>query len=290
MEEWKRRRFLMKIQNEMSRAFDAVSAFRTYGSNPATKHQTSPAAAVSLSKEGTAKKDGYQEQMQRLQDRIAELKANDKMDAKTKESLMENLQLQMDELQKQQAKAEDGKEKDDDKSLLGAVKHAPKKEGDPAGGKGASGTDADSMEAIISAGTGMAHLAASDSIRTRAEADADLQAAQLNHEVNHPVEALRLKDQGIIQKRQAGIDALRSTGDKAAALSQEIMENAQAQQGGAASAASTQTAQPSSKEEPQSSAKEDGQKVTAVAKEGAEGDAKAGDAADKESGGRSGRF
>lgn len=286
MEEWKRRRFLMKIQNEMSRAFDAVSAFRTYGSNPATKHQTAPAAAVSLSKEGTAKKDGYQEQMQRLQDRMAELKANDKMDAKTKESLMENLQLQMDELQKQQAKAEDGKEKDDDKSLLGAVKHAPKKEGDPAGGKGASGTDADSMEAIISAGTSMAHLAASDSIRTRAEADADLQAAQLNHEVNHPVEALRLKDQGIIQKRQAGIDALRSTGDKAAALSQEIMENAQAQQGGAASAASTQTAQPSSKEEPQ----EDGQKVTAVAKEGAEGDAKAGDAADKESGGRSGRF
>lgn len=276
----------MKIQNEMSRAFDAVSAFRTYGSNPATKHQTAPAAAVSLSKEGTAKKDGYQEQMQRLQDRMAELKANDKMDAKTKESLMENLQLQMDELQKQQAKAEDGKEKDDDKSLLGAVKHAPKKEGDPAGGKGASGTDADSMEAIISAGTSMAHLAASDSIRTRAEADADLQAAQLNHEVNHPVEALRLKDQGIIQKRQAGIDALRSTGDKAAALSQEIMENAQAQQGGAASAASTQTAQPSSKEEPQ----EDGQKVTAVAKEGAEGDAKAGDAADKESGGRSGRF
>lgn len=276
----------MKIQNEMSRAFDVVSAFRTYGSNPATKHQTAPAAAVSLSKEGTAKKDGYQEQMQRLQDRMAELKANDKMDAKTKESLMENLQLQMDELQKQQAKAEGGKEKDDDKSLLGAVKHAPKEEGDPAGGKGASGTDADSMEALISAGTGMAQLAASDSIRTRAEADADLQAAQLNHEVNHPVEALRLKDQGIIQKRQAGIDALRSTGDKAAALSQEIMENAQAQQGGAASATSTQTAQPSSKEEPQ----EDGQKVTAVAKEGAEGDAKAGDAADKESGGRSGRF
>lgn len=151
-----------------------------------------------------------QKQMENIQD-------NENIDKETKETLLESLKDQLENLQKQLV---DPEQKDE------AVKKG--KQGQAFTGE-AENPQADgeaSMAFFIGAGTNLKQVKTVENLETKARSKADLAQAELDYAMHHPGVALQLKDEDIIERRKNEIQELEDVAKNLRDLKAKTSSNA----------------------------------------------------------------
>lgn len=142
-----------------------------------------------------------QENIVKLQDQIAKLQNNEKLDKETKDEMLENLNKQLEDMIKQ---LNDSQEKKDEEENALSVK--PKK-------KNEQNASSDPMASMYGMGAQLDQVKSMGSMKVKMENQAKLEQNELDHAVNHPSEALRLKDESIIERRQGSIDKMENASE-----------------------------------------------------------------------------
>ncbi len=201
-------RFIMMIQNNtISHTIQAKSVFHAIGTTDNLEKNNSQNSQAAVFKQSTLEDydantlNPIQKGILNIQKQIESLQNNKDIDKTTKDDLLKQLNSQLEEMQKELTSSQQLNATDDKDDKKGNTLNP------------SSSTD-DNMSFIISAGTNLQGLKEASAFENKVNSKANLQESQLEHDVNHPQEALRLTDKEIIAKRTEEISNLQESTDR----------------------------------------------------------------------------
>lgn len=128
----------------------------------------------------------------KLQDQIAKLQDNEKLDKETKDEMLKNLNKQLDDIMKLLSDPQ----QEEEESPLSVENNKKNDQNASSGG----------IASMYGMGAQLDQVKSMGNMKVKMENQVQLEKNELDHAMNHPSEALRLKDESIIERRRGKIE------------------------------------------------------------------------------------